>query len=179
MDKRSTALIGLGSNLGDRASNIRFGIAEIERLPGTRISAVSSLYESAAHTIDENEIQPDYLNAAALLETTLSPHDLLERCLEIERARDRLRDRDQRWQSRRLDLDILVFGRETIFDERLTVPHPLLGQRRFVLAPLMEIAPELHIPAPFDAPVQYLLEHCTDTTIVEIVSIGRDRESTE
>ncbi len=169
MPENSTVIIALGSNLGDRSANIEFGRSAISRLPGTNVLSASSLYTGRAHKINPDENQPDYVNAVILIETELIPDALLEACMHIERACGRDRTEASRWQSRTLDLDIIVYGDRTISNAHLTVPHPRLAERRFVLEPLVEIAPDMHIPPPFDAPVQYLLDHCKDPIPVEIL----------
>lgn len=107
---------------------------------------------------------PDYLNAVMQVETPLSPEALLEICQAIERSAGRERREDTpRWAPRLLDLDLLTYGRQTIDTATLTVPHPRLAERRFVLQPWADIAPNLYVPAPFDDTVQHLLDRCPDT----------------
>ncbi len=164
MSESSTDVaIALGSNLGDRLENIRTAIKALDRLRNVSVIDFSSIYESEAHTLESSGPQPLYLNALVLVTTFLSPQTLLEACLKIEYDNGRERVQNSTWKARSLDLDIIVFGNETLVSGTLKIPHPHLAQRRFVLQPLFELRPEFHIPAPFDATVQYLLANCTDT----------------
>lgn len=128
------AVIALGSNLGDRLGLMRRAVAELGRI-GTVIS-VSSLYETEPVGGPE---QGRYLNAAVLLDTDLGPGPLLEALLGIEKTADRVRE--VRWGPRTLDLDIITYGQETVNEPDLTIPHPRARDRRFVLDPVVEIAP--------------------------------------
>lgn len=134
--------IGLGSNLADPAAQVEAGLRALARLPKTRLVARSRLYSSAPWgRVD----QPEFVNAAAQLETVLEPGLLLDALLQIERAAGRERD-GTRWGPRVLDLDILVYGERRIAEPGLHVPHPHLPERAFVLVPLAEIAPDLQVP---------------------------------
>jgi 2-amino-4-hydroxy-6-hydroxymethyldihydropteridine diphosphokinase len=130
------AYVGLGSNLGDREAIIR---AAVEALPG--VVAVSRLRETDPVGVTE---QPAFLNGAVVLETDLSARRLLELLLAVERRLGR--ERRERWGPRTIDLDLLLFGDETIDEPGLTVPHPCLHERRFALEPLAELDPELAVP---------------------------------
>jgi 2-amino-4-hydroxy-6-hydroxymethyldihydropteridine diphosphokinase len=130
------AYIGLGANLGDREGTIRAAVAA---LPG--VVAVSELRETDPVGVTE---QPAFLNGAVALETRLSPRDLLEALLAVER--DLGRERRERWGPRTIDLDLLLYGGQTIDEPGLTVPHPRLHERRFALEPLAELDPELVVP---------------------------------
>lgn len=142
-DQPSTVAIGLGSNLGDRAAHIRAALDALAALPGTTVIAVSSVIE----TDPVGPIpQGPYLNAAAIIQTTLAPVALLNHIHAIERARGRNRAAEQRWGPRTLDLDILLFGESTVQEPGLTIPHPRLHERLFVLIPLAQIAPDMPIP---------------------------------
>jgi 2-amino-4-hydroxy-6-hydroxymethyldihydropteridine diphosphokinase len=134
--------IGLGSNLADPAAQVAAGFRALARLPQTRLIARSHLYRSAPWGRAD---QPEFINAAARLETALEPRELLGHLLEIERAAGRERD-GTRWGPRVLDLDILAYGDRRIAESGLQVPHPHLPERAFVLVPLAEIAPDLDIP---------------------------------
>src|SRR5262245_10606817 len=136
------AFIGLGSNLGDRKANLDDAIAALRVSPGITVLGVSSYHES--RPVGGPSGQGPSLTAAASLETTLDPFALLHRHQEIEAGLGRVRT--VRWGERTLDLDLLLFGRNIISNPELTVPHPRLGVRRFVLAPLDEIAPEVRDP---------------------------------
>jgi 2-amino-4-hydroxy-6-hydroxymethyldihydropteridine diphosphokinase len=134
------AYIGLGSNLGDREENLRRALARLAELGPVRSS---SFQETDPVGVTD---QPRFLNAAAELETELAPRELLERLLAIERELGRDRKREQRWGPRLVDLDLLLYG-DVVIDERgLTVPHPRLAERRFVLQPLNELDPHLSLP---------------------------------
>ncbi len=134
------ACIGLGANLGDAADGLRAAISELAALPCTTLTAQSSVYRSAP--IDSSG--PDYLNAAVLLHTALTPHELLAHLQRIELAHGR--ERPYRNAPRTLDLDLLVFGGVRLDTPILTLPHPRLHQRAFVLLPLAEIVPDWHVP---------------------------------
>ena len=137
------AAIGLGANLGDAAATLREAIAELARLPRTELLRASRLYRTPAWGVTE---QPDFINAVALVETTLPPRDLLDALLAIERSFGRTRLDGERWGPRTLDLDLLLHGDATIDEPGLRVPHPHLHERAFALLPLAEIAPESEIP---------------------------------
>lgn len=139
------AAIGLGGNLGPVADTLRDAVSAIGDLPGTRVAGVSRLYRSPAWG---PVAQPDYLNAACLVDTRRPPVALLEDLLAIERrfGRDRESPGSQRWGPRTLDLDLLVFGARRVQTPGLSVPHPRLHERAFVLLPLAELDPGLEIP---------------------------------
>ena len=134
--KPNTAYIGLGSNPADRVAYLRSGVNAIQHL-GDSVS-ISSVYESEPFDIDDEE-QPMYLNMAVSIETKLAPGQLLWELMDIERANGRVRIR--RNESRTLDLDVLMFGDEILDTPDLTVPHPRMHERAFVMLPLAEIAP--------------------------------------
>ncbi len=142
------AYLGLGSNLGDRRAAMRASVFALDARPCVRVdlpTGVASLYESAAVVPDSlDSDQPAYLNSALRVETTLSPQELLGAMLEIEAALGRVRH--TRWEARIIDVDLLLFDDVVIHDKLLTLPHPRLAQRRFVLEPLAEIAGELFHP---------------------------------
>jgi 2-amino-4-hydroxy-6-hydroxymethyldihydropteridine diphosphokinase len=130
------AYVGLGSNLGDREATIR---AALDALPG--VVAVSRLRETEPVGVMD---QPPFLNGAAAVETELPPRELLETLLAIERQLGR--ERRERWGPRTIDLDLLLYGAETIDEPGLTVPHPHLHERRFVLEPLADLDQDLVVP---------------------------------
>lgn len=134
------AYLSLGSNMGDRLAILRGAVAELGATPGIEVRAVSSLYETAPVGYRE---QPDFLNAAVKVETSLSPEELLDRCLEIEKRFDRRRE--IRWGPRTLDIDIILYGGISMATKHLEIPHPRAKERAFVLVPLVEIEPELRI----------------------------------
>ena len=131
-----SVFIGLGANLGDRKSTLRAALAAIGQLHGTRLLRISPLYGSAP--VDAGG--PDYLNAVAELATTQAPQALLQALQAIERSAGR--ERPYRNAPRTLDLDILWFGDRVIDTPALTVPHPRMAERAFVLRPLADLAPE-------------------------------------
>ncbi|WLI75428.1 2-amino-4-hydroxy-6-hydroxymethyldihydropteridine diphosphokinase [Kosakonia sp. H02] len=138
----TVAYIALGSNLSSPLDQVNAAIAAIGEIPQSRIVAVSSLYRTPPLGPPD---QPDYLNAAVALETSLSPEMLLENTQRIELQQGRVR-KAERWGPRTLDLDIMLFGNETLNTERLTLPHYDMKNRGFMLWPLFEIAPDLHFP---------------------------------
>jgi len=133
--------VGLGANLGQPASQLQAAVLALAALPGTQVKKVSSFYRSAAIGPAG---QPDYCNAVAQLDTALEPLLLLDALQAIETAAGRVRG--ERWGARVLDLDLLLHGDTVCNSERLTLPHPELAQRAFVLGPLAEIAPDSVIP---------------------------------
>ena len=133
--------IALGSNLDSPRTQVCKAIDTLSRLPASRLLSQSSLYSSYAVGPGE---QSDYVNAVVAMETSLEAQPLLELLQNIEKQHGRIRHR--RWEPRPLDLDILLFGMQTIATETLDVPHPEMGKRHFVLYPLAEIAPELILP---------------------------------
>ena len=139
----TVAVIGLGANLGDARASVLGALDVLDLLPSTRLLRASKLYRTPAWGQTE---QPDFINAAAVLETGLDARALLERLLAIERDFGRTRVVGERWGPRTLDLDLLLFGDAVIAEPGLQVPHPHLHERAFVLLPLAEIAPELMIP---------------------------------
>lgn len=135
------AYIGLGSNIADPVAHVRQALDELACLPSSRLLAFSSLYRSAPWGYLD---QPDFINAVARIETALTPHRLLEALLQIEHRHGRVRE--YRNGPRTLDVDILIYDDLQYSDRELTLPHPRMHQRAFVLQPLIEIAPDCHIP---------------------------------
>ncbi len=131
--------LGLGSNLGDRRGNLSAALRGIE--PAVRVDAVSSLYETAPVGPQD---QPAYYNAACRGVTGLTPRALLDHVKHVERGLGR--SERPRWGPREIDIDILLFGAEMVEEEGLTVPHPELANRAFVLVPLAEVAAHLLHP---------------------------------
>lgn len=132
--------IALGSNLGDSQHILRVALDTIHAPPTVELISHSSIYQ----TVAIGPIQPDILNACALVNTTLSPQALLHRLLQIEHNFGRVRR--QRWGPRTLDLDLIFYGQTCITEPNLCVPHPRLRERAFVLIPLAEIAPDWRDP---------------------------------
>lgn len=138
----SNVFIALGTNQGDRELNLLRAVAEIGKLPQTRITALSGFYDTEPVGPVE---QPNFLNAVIRVETSLTPRGLLTELQRIETEVFR-RKRDVHWGPRSLDLDILLYGDLILDDEGLVIPHPRLNERRFVLVPLAEIAPAVIHP---------------------------------
>ena len=136
------AYIGLGSNLGDPLSNILSAIHHLKALPETQVTRISSFYQSVAVGPGE---QPDHINAAVTAVTQLAAEALLDQLQAIEQQHHRTRGAI-RWTARTLDLDILLFGAANIKTERLSIPHPRIAERNFVLLPLQDLNPELRFP---------------------------------
>jgi 2-amino-4-hydroxy-6-hydroxymethyldihydropteridine diphosphokinase len=135
--------VALGANLGDREATIRAALAELDLVPGVQIVAVSALRETdPVGYLD----QPRFLNGAAALETTLAPRELLDVLLAVERRFGRTREGVPAQGPRTLDLDLLLYGSVEIAEPGLTIPHPRLHERRFVLEPLSELDPSLEVP---------------------------------
>jgi 2-amino-4-hydroxy-6-hydroxymethyldihydropteridine diphosphokinase len=137
---RVAAFIGLGSNVGDPRQQVRTALAVLDELRETRVTAVSSLYRTAPVGYVD---QPDFINAVAQIETSLTARELLTALLDIERAHNRVREVKN--GPRTLDLDLLLYDERTIREPDLKVPHPRMHQRAFVLAPLAEIAPDARL----------------------------------
>jgi 2-amino-4-hydroxy-6-hydroxymethyldihydropteridine diphosphokinase len=139
--KRVTAFIAIGANLNDPERRVREGVAALAGLPDTELVRASSLYRSAPVGYRD---QPDFINAVAEVRTGLSARALLEALLALEVSRGRVRTFLN--APRTLDLDIVVFGDLEIHEPGLTVPHPRMQDRAFVVVPLAEIAPEAMVP---------------------------------
>ena len=136
----TTAYIGLGSNLGDRLGYLQAAVAALSSR-GLEPAGVSSVYESDAL----GPPQPDYLNAVVSVSTSLSARELLEALKAVEAELGR--QHTQRWGPREIDLDLLLYGDEMLEEDGLTIPHPEMTKRSFVLVPLLEIAPGLDLPS--------------------------------
>ena len=137
------AFVGLGSNLGERETTLRAALDRLRAEDGIVVVAVSSFRETDPVGVLD---QPRFVNAAAELETSLPPRELLARLLEVERGLGRDRAREERWGPRAIDLDLLLYGDEEIDQPSLTVPHPRLADRAFVLEPLLELDSGLRLP---------------------------------
>ncbi|ADR37325.1 2-amino-4-hydroxy-6-hydroxymethyldihydropteridine pyrophosphokinase [Oceanithermus profundus DSM 14977] len=135
------ALVALGSNLGDRAGHLLGAVAALARRPGVRLAGLSRVYET--EPVGPGEQGP-YLNAVLAVETKLEPLELLEALLAIERAHGRVRR--ERWGPRTLDLDLLDLGGRVLELPGLSLPHPHLHERAFVLVPLADVAPDWRHP---------------------------------
>ena len=136
-----TAYLGLGSNLGEREELLRQAIERLTHPAALRLTGISSVYETEpVGRLD----QPAFLNLVIRVETELEPHDLLARCQEAENSLGRVRE--ERWGPRVIDIDILLYGQESVAEPDLVIPHPEMGMRSFVLVPLVELEPEVRGP---------------------------------
>lgn len=138
----NTAFISIGSNIGDRSHHLREAVRLLHALDNVVVMSVSSIYETAPVGYTD---QADFLNLVIHIETRLDPYELLAACQVIELGLGRTRD--VRWGPRTVDLDILLYNNETIDTKSLTVPHPRMRERAFVLIPLIELAPKITHPA--------------------------------
>ena len=154
--------IALGSNLENPLQQLRDAIAALAGLPASQLAAVSRAYTSAAVGPGE---QPDYLNAAARLDTELAPLQLLDALQDIERRQGRTRG--ERWSARTLDLDLLLYGDTTLSTERLTLPHPRMSERNFVLYPLLDVA-DANLMLPDGRKLDTLVRACPGEALVAI-----------
>ncbi|MBL4622003.1 MAG: 2-amino-4-hydroxy-6-hydroxymethyldihydropteridine diphosphokinase [Immundisolibacteraceae bacterium] len=146
MANRSSVIdcyVGLGSNLDQPVQQIEQALTELNHLPNTDCVAVSSLYHSQPMGPAD---QPDYVNAVARLNTTYSALELLQQLLKLENSHGRQRQPQQQNGPRTLDLDLLIYGDQCIDEPGLTVPHPGLHRRDFVLLPMLEISPDVDVP---------------------------------
>ena len=158
--KKHTAYLSIGSNLGERQENLANAIKQIETNCGNIIKT-SAIYETAAWG---NTEQPSFLNQCLVLKTDLSAKKLIKQLLHIERLMGR--ERKEKMGPRLIDLDIILMDEEVVFSEFLTLPHPHLQDRKFVLLPLAEIAPKAFHPI-FNKTVEQLLIECSDVLDVK------------
>lgn len=138
-----TAFLGLGSNVGDRLETLTSCLFVLDDADGIAVEDVSAVYETAAWGVED---QDPFLNAVVRVRTTLDPRELLADCHRTEAAFGRDRETEQRWGPRTLDIDLLLYGDEVIDEPDLTVPHPRLTERAFVVVPLMEVFPGGTLP---------------------------------
>lgn len=160
------AFVSLGSNLHEPQAQVEQALVEIAALPATRLLARSSLYRTAPVGYCD---QPDFINAVAQIETGLTPHELLDALLDMEHRRGRVRT--FRNAPRILDLDVLLYDDLVCHEDGLTVPHPRMHERAFVLLPLLEIAPQCVIPGLGAAALRR--EGCADQSIERVEASGR------
>lgn len=158
-DTPHRAAIALGANLGDREATLRSAIEAIKALSGVEVVAVSAFHVTApvVPAGADAAAQPDYLNAALTVATRRAPHELMAELQRIERAHGRVRTPSDRWGARTLDLDLLLYDDVAIDEPGLTIPHPRMHERLFVLAPLAEVAPSWRHPI-LSATVRELLD---------------------
>ncbi|HEY3226241.1 MAG TPA: 2-amino-4-hydroxy-6-hydroxymethyldihydropteridine diphosphokinase [Planctomycetota bacterium] len=135
------AYVGLGSNLGDRRGRIREALRRLDRIAGVRVRKRSRIIET--DPVGKTD-QPRFLNAVAEVETRLEPLPLMRRLLDVERALGRVRR--EKWGPRTIDLDLLLWGDRSMATRTLTLPHPRMAERRFVLGPLAELCPGRKVP---------------------------------
>lgn len=164
-DNFRKVFFSLGSNMGDRMKNLTEAIGHLNERVGKTVQW-SSVYETEPWGFSA---ECCFLNMVIEIETGLSPHQLLEAGLETERNLGRNRSHSDMYESRPIDIDLLLYGQDIIETDRLIVPHPRLHLRRFVLEPLCEIAPEEVHPL-LGVSVQYLLDHCPDTSAVKKIA---------
>jgi 2-amino-4-hydroxy-6-hydroxymethyldihydropteridine diphosphokinase len=157
----SIAYVALGANLGDPLATLKSALAALAGIPATRLGPISSLYRTAPVGLRN---QPDFINAVAMLQTTLTPPRLLEALFDIEAAFGRSRSIPN--APRTLDLDLLLHGEAILNERELTLPHPRMHMRAFVLVPLLEIAPACDIPG--RGPARQFLAACRDQSILRI-----------
>ena len=141
-----TIYLGFGSSMGDRRENIQIALKRLDADSRIRITTISSLYQSPhlGRNAEDSIHYPPHLNLAAKIETDLSAEQLLEQIQEVEFAGGR--ERAIAWGPRTIDIDILIYGDMQIVSEKLTIPHPGISQRAFVIWPLLDIDPELLLP---------------------------------
>ncbi|MBN2061940.1 MAG: 2-amino-4-hydroxy-6-hydroxymethyldihydropteridine diphosphokinase [Deltaproteobacteria bacterium] len=138
LEKSQTAYIGIGSNLGDSLGNCQKAVERIVLLPGCELIRVSGFYLTEPVGVKD---QGWYVNAVMAVNSSMSAHDLMRSLLKIEADMGRVRR--ERWEPRVIDIDLLLYGMEIISDELLVVPHPMMHKRRFVMAPMAELSPDL------------------------------------
>jgi 2-amino-4-hydroxy-6-hydroxymethyldihydropteridine diphosphokinase len=163
-EKGTMAYLSLGSNLGDRMDNLESGVCWLREAPSIRLMRISPLYETQSWG---DPAQPDFLNCVASLTVKGGATQLLHLCQEIETRAGRMTHDDG--TPRPLDIDILVFGVEQMDTPALTIPHPRLAERRFVLQPLADIAPNLVIPG-LGKSVAVLLKQCADKSWIHRIA---------
>lgn len=160
----TVAYIALGSNRGDREFNLLRAVAEIGKINGCRVTGVSAFYETSPVGVID---QPSFYNGVLRLATELSPRELLERLLHIEREVFG-RIRTVQWGPRSIDLDLLLYGSMIVEEEGLIVPHPRMAERRFVLQPLCDLAPGLLHPVLGQTVAQLLEALQSDESVVKL-----------
>jgi len=158
------AYIALGSNQGDRELNLLRAVAEIGKIPHGKVTGLSSFYETSPVGVVD---QPAFCNAVLRFSTALSPRDLLQRLLLIETEVFK-RQRTRHWGPRSVDLDLLLHGQTVLHEEGLELPHPRMTERRFVLQPLCDIAPEVRHPVSGLTMAELLAGLVSDERVVKL-----------
>ncbi len=161
--EEKTAYIGIGSNLGDKVNNCLQSIKSIERLPGCHVISRSSTFKTEPDGVTG---QDWYANCVIQIKTTQRPSELLRSLMDIESGMGRIRKK--KWEARIIDLDILLFNQEIVNTDSLSIPHPLLHKRRFVLEPLAQLAPDLIHPV-LKVTIRQLKEELPKGPFVEIL----------
>lgn len=162
----SDAFVGLGSNMADPSAQLAGAVARLAALPKTELVAQSPFYSSKPVGPQD---QPDFVNGAVWLRTELTPLELLDQLQATEQAHGR--ERIQHWGPRTLDLDLLLYGDETITSERLTVPHAELTNRDFVIQPLLDLDPQRHLPD--GRRLASLRQQCPDNNLQKLNPVAR------
>jgi len=173
------AYLGLGSNEGDRLRHLQAAVERLHRYDGLRVVAASPVYETEAHTLSPEEEPPPFLNAVLRAAVDWEPEALLHAAQAVERAEGRERSSERTWAPRPLDIDLLAVDALTRRTDTLTLPHPRLAERRFVLQPWADLAPNFVVPPPFDQSVQSLFNQCSDTASVRRTDYELDRPAAE
>ncbi len=173
MTKTKTTYLSLGSNLGDKFNNLQDALFILHKRVG-QISSISNVYQTPALGFDGD----DFLNACISIETKMNPNRLLDTILQIETELGRTRSNQEGYQSRSVDIDIIYYEYEVINTEELTIPHPKLQERRFVLKPLAEVAPQFYHPI-LNKDTRNLLQECRDKSKVTQIPqlLCKDRET--
>ena len=161
MTETQTVYLSIGSNLGERKLNLQKAIFLMREQLG-EVVKISSVYDTPAWGFESE----NFLNACLELETNLSPETLLEELLKIEKQLGRLRNFEEGYKSRTIDIDIIYYGKKIVTSEKLTIPHPKMKERRFVLRPLSDIAPQFYHPA-LHKDTRNLLQECRDKSVIE------------
>jgi 2-amino-4-hydroxy-6-hydroxymethyldihydropteridine diphosphokinase len=173
------AFLGLGSNQGDREEHLRTAVGFLGGVDGIEVVAASPVYRSAAHVLPGQAPGPDFLNAAVEIRTTLAPDALFRACKQAERRAGRSPDA-RRWAPRPLDVDVLLYGGRPVATDVLTIPHPRLAERRFVLRPLLDLDAALAVPTADDhpdsaVPVRDLLDQTPDAGALHLTKVDLNR----
>ncbi|KAA9011984.1 2-amino-4-hydroxy-6-hydroxymethyldihydropteridine diphosphokinase [Niallia endozanthoxylica] len=157
-----TAYLSLGSNMGNRMNNLKEALKRLQGDYPVTVVNVSSVYETDPVGYEEQDL---FLNMVAQINTTLSPYQLLEACLQVEKGLGR--KREIHWGPRTVDLDILLYNDENIITEMLVVPHPRMHERSFVMIPLVEISPDILLPK-FKQPLYEIADQLSDKEGVRV-----------